>query len=201
MRAVRIRIDLQGFRFRGALEFKRAMTKNSIFCMLRPVLIEVCTCNTTRTETVGVFLFSKIQKETRFASWCMRYLSRRTLLRAFGRMYARSLWPNIKTQSLVKQLVIITNIGRTTPILPNYLVSSRKYSNVGMAPPPTDNSSGIPTAVDESTIKKNQPIVISGPSGAGKSTILRRLFDEFPGKFGFSISRKYQLGPVFYLLA
>lgn len=34
----------------------------------------------------------------------------------------------------------------------------------------------------------NRPIVISGPSGAGKSTILKRLFDEFPDKFGFSIS-------------
>jgi len=32
------------------------------------------------------------------------------------------------------------------------------------------------------------PIVISGPSGAGKSTILKRLFDEYPDKFGFSVS-------------
>jgi guanylate kinase len=32
------------------------------------------------------------------------------------------------------------------------------------------------------------PIVISGPSGAGKSTILKRLFEEYPDKFGFSVS-------------
>ncbi|CAI6338715.1 unnamed protein product [Periconia digitata] len=32
------------------------------------------------------------------------------------------------------------------------------------------------------------PIVISGPSGAGKSTILKRLFDEYPDRFGFSVS-------------
>jgi guanylate kinase len=32
------------------------------------------------------------------------------------------------------------------------------------------------------------PIVISGPSGAGKSTILKRLFAEHPGRFGFSVS-------------
>ncbi|KAF9693701.1 hypothetical protein EKO04_008320 [Ascochyta lentis] len=31
-------------------------------------------------------------------------------------------------------------------------------------------------------------IVISGPSGAGKSTILKRLFDEYPDRFGFSVS-------------
>lgn len=31
-------------------------------------------------------------------------------------------------------------------------------------------------------------IVLSGPSGAGKSTLLKKLFAEFPEKFGFSIS-------------
>ncbi|KAG0254233.1 guanylate kinase [Mortierella polycephala] len=33
-----------------------------------------------------------------------------------------------------------------------------------------------------------RPIVISGPSGAGKSTFLKRLFAEYPDKFGFSVS-------------
>ncbi|KAL0263490.1 guanylate kinase [Diplodia seriata] len=33
-----------------------------------------------------------------------------------------------------------------------------------------------------------RPVIISGPSGAGKSTILKRLFAEFPGRFGFSVS-------------
>ncbi|ORY92400.1 P-loop containing nucleoside triphosphate hydrolase protein [Leucosporidium creatinivorum] len=33
-----------------------------------------------------------------------------------------------------------------------------------------------------------RPIVICGPSGTGKSTLLKKLFDDFPGKFGFSIS-------------
>jgi guanylate kinase len=37
-------------------------------------------------------------------------------------------------------------------------------------------------------IKAHPPIVISGPSGAGKSTILSRLFEEYPDKFGFSVS-------------
>ena len=48
---------------------------------------------------------------------------------------------------------------------------------------PTD-----PVPASKDALSANQPIVISGPSGAGKSTILKRLFDEFPGKFGFSIS-------------
>ncbi|KAI9336680.1 guanylate kinase [Pilaira anomala] len=30
--------------------------------------------------------------------------------------------------------------------------------------------------------------VISGPSGSGKSTLLKRLFNEYPSTFGFSIS-------------
>ncbi|KAF5316101.1 hypothetical protein D9619_006173 [Psilocybe cf. subviscida] len=33
-----------------------------------------------------------------------------------------------------------------------------------------------------------RPLVLSGPSGVGKSTLLKRLFNEFPEKFGFSVS-------------
>ncbi|KAL6706109.1 guanylate kinase [Coniothyrium glycines] len=45
-----------------------------------------------------------------------------------------------------------------------------------------------PAATDKETLKPHTPIVISGPSGAGKSTILKRLFEDYPDKFGFSIS-------------
>ncbi|KAJ4358015.1 guanylate kinase [Didymosphaeria variabile] len=38
------------------------------------------------------------------------------------------------------------------------------------------------------TPANTRPIVISGPSGSGKSTMLNRLFKEYPGKFGFSVS-------------
>ncbi|KNE64793.1 guanylate kinase [Allomyces macrogynus ATCC 38327] len=42
-----------------------------------------------------------------------------------------------------------------------------------------------PTAI----VKDNtRPLVLSGPSGAGKSTLLTRLFKEYPGVFGFSVS-------------
>ncbi|KAF9221451.1 guanylate kinase [Gyrodon lividus] len=34
----------------------------------------------------------------------------------------------------------------------------------------------------------NRPLVVFGPSGVGKGTLLKRLFSEFPDKFGFSVS-------------
>ena len=43
--------------------------------------------------------------------------------------------------------------------------------------------------------KSRQPIVISGPSGSGKSTMLKRLFADHPGRFGFSVSRMYSSSP------
>ena len=36
--------------------------------------------------------------------------------------------------------------------------------------------------------KGPRPIVLCGPSGSGKSTLIKMLFDEFPDKFGFSVS-------------
>ena len=33
-----------------------------------------------------------------------------------------------------------------------------------------------------------RPIVLCGPSGVGKSTLIKRLFEEFPSSFGFSVS-------------
>ncbi|KAF8920647.1 guanylate kinase [Mucidula mucida] len=33
-----------------------------------------------------------------------------------------------------------------------------------------------------------RPLILFGPSGVGKSTLLRRLFAEYPDKFGFSVS-------------
>ncbi|KAJ1303495.1 hypothetical protein OPQ81_011681 [Rhizoctonia solani] len=34
----------------------------------------------------------------------------------------------------------------------------------------------------------SQPIVLCGPSGAGKSTLIKKLQDEFPGQYNFSVS-------------
>lgn len=36
-----------------------------------------------------------------------------------------------------------------------------------------------------------RPLVLSGPSGVGKSTLLKRLFAEYPDRFGFSVSRMF----------
>jgi guanylate kinase len=33
-----------------------------------------------------------------------------------------------------------------------------------------------------------RPLVVSGPSGVGKGTLIKRLFADFPDKFGFSVS-------------
>lgn len=33
-----------------------------------------------------------------------------------------------------------------------------------------------------------RPLVLCGPSGTGKSTLIKRLFEEFPHTFGFSVS-------------
>ena len=40
-----------------------------------------------------------------------------------------------------------------------------------------------------------RPLVVSGPSGVGKGTLIKRLFSEFPNKFGFSISRLWLSSP------
>ena len=62
-------------------------------------------------------------------------------------------------------------------------VSLRTFTHRAFTMAPADTA-----PVSKDALSANQPIVISGPSGAGKSTILSRLFEEFPGKFGFSIS-------------
>ena len=36
--------------------------------------------------------------------------------------------------------------------------------------------------------KGPRPLVLCGPSGTGKSTLIKRLFEEFPDTFGFSVS-------------
>jgi guanylate kinase len=33
-----------------------------------------------------------------------------------------------------------------------------------------------------------RPIVMCGPSGVGKGTLIQKLMDDFPGRFGFSVS-------------
>lgn len=51
------------------------------------------------------------------------------------------------------------------------------------------NLSGVPLLRNWlSTMAAIQPVVISGPSGGGKSTLLKRLFNEYPDCFLFSVS-------------
>ncbi len=44
-----------------------------------------------------------------------------------------------------------------------------------------------------------RPLVLCGPSGSGKSTLMKRLTEEFPDAFGYSVShttRKPRPGEV-----
>ncbi|XP_065904599.1 guanylate kinase-like isoform X2 [Dysidea avara] len=53
--------------------------------------------------------------------------------------------------------------------------------------------------VNKSAKDRCRPLVMAGPSGSGKSTLLKKLFAEFPGELGFSVShttRKPRPGEV-----
>jgi len=48
---------------------------------------------------------------------------------------------------------------------------------------------GVAAIFKSKMVQQNSRLlVVCGPSGSGKSTLLRKLFDEFPDKFGFSVS-------------
>jgi len=68
----------------------------------------------------------------------------------------------LKAGAVLQQLPQ-SNVGKET------IINHRTFSHHKMANPP-------------------KPLVICGPSGVGKSTIIKRLTDEFPGLFGFSVS-------------
>lgn len=50
-------------------------------------------------------------------------------------------------------------------------------------------SAGVFFVVAAPNMNALRPLVLCGPSGVGKSTLIKRLFDEFPNQFGFSVSR------------
>jgi guanylate kinase len=50
-----------------------------------------------------------------------------------------------------------------------------------------------------SVLQNPRPLVLCGPSGSGKSTLLKKMMEDFPDRFGFSIShttRKPRPGEV-----
>jgi hypothetical protein len=90
-------------------------------------------------------------------------------------------------------LRIPTHLRTTRHSLPNLTTTVQSCKSASSPPLRTFTQTShsfkmAPTDPSVSALSVHQPIVISGPSGAGKSTILKRLFDDYPGKFGFSIS-------------
>lgn len=82
-------------------------------------------------------------------------------------------------------------MNRLLPSVQAALLSSRPASSVSLilkttsARMSTSNWASTPPIPSD-----KRPIVLSGPSGVGKSTLLKKLFEEFPDDFGFSVSRK-----------
>jgi guanylate kinase len=65
--------------------------------------------------------------------------------------------------------------------------------NLNMSPGVINPSIAAMSSVNHPDHAKanSRPLVLSGPSGVGKSTLLARLFKEYPGVFGFSVSRTF----------
>ena len=43
------------------------------------------------------------------------------------------------------------------------------------------------------------PLVLCGPSGSGKSTVMKKLMEEFPDSFGFSVSHTSRVSAMIIL--
>lgn len=82
------------------------------------------------------------------------------------------LWEQTKRNSARHSLTWM--ILRTSPLLSFARLSFRTMSTAASASAPPQST---------------RPIVLCGPSGVGKSTLLKRLLAEFPGQYGFSVSR------------
>lgn len=94
-------------------------------------------------------------------------------------MFAPS--PAVLVRSLKRSRCTVT-VTRTVTALASALLKSH------LAHAAIKSPSSLRTYTAMAPTSSNRPIVISGPSGAGKSTILKRLFEEYPDRFGFSVS-------------
>ena len=45
------------------------------------------------------------------------------------------------------------------------------------------------------------PLVLCGPSGSGKSTVMKKLMEEFPDSFGFSVSHTSRVSIAIIMFA
>jgi putative ribosome biogenesis GTPase RsgA len=76
---------------------------------------------------------------------------------------------------------ITPRLSRCTYASPRLYYPARSHS--------TSNSTGMAPQL----VPTSQPVVLCGPSGAGKSTLIKKLQDEFPGQYNFSVSRELEL--------
>lgn len=97
---------------------------------------------------------------------------------------------NLRTSPQIRPLSFKQHLlSSSTPLSFNRSYTSQKPNHIDQ----TKSSSAkmAPTTDLDYLPKERQPIVISGPSGSGKSTMLTMLFEKYPGRFGFSVSREF----------
>ncbi|KAI6870012.1 guanylate kinase [Hortaea werneckii] len=110
-----------------------------------------------------------------------KFQTLRGTLRASGADYRFS-WAGNDTPFTEEQMEEMPVNPRQLHCLTNTFLRTTSFSRL------THCNRRFTTAEATRMEGKPRPVVVSGPSGAGKSTLLKRLFDQYPDRFGFSVS-------------
>lgn len=108
-----------------------------------------------------------------------------------------------KSTSIPSQSIYLSRASTFHTSRPSSLTLRRSYTSILLecGRSYTIPAKMVPTSDLVNLPREKQPIVISGPSGSGKSTMLKKLFEKFPERFMFSVSRMlYPSSPSFNCL-